>query len=165
MGFQYPEYREGVQQLCALQNALDNWTPWRVVMVLDQNHHGYINRNEGHAGSYKLGANPCPDACGIYEWKMTNHEREVVVYVGRSCNDGNSLRGRIIQYCQNVSHKSDLINHALNNQYNLEVRYRVFPGVAECTVAEDLLLRRYNYAWNVRANGIRAPLIELEQIV
>jgi hypothetical protein len=131
-------------------------------MVQEQNLNGdYRNRNANHVGSYRSGGNfPGRRVCGIYEWKVKREEEEIVVYVGSSCNDGNSpLKDRILQYCRNGSHKIDLINYTLSKGYDLYVRWGEFSGVGESMEAENFLLHRYNYAWNVRDYGIRATLV------
>jgi hypothetical protein len=87
-------------------------------------------------------------------------EEEIVVYLGSSCNaKGAPLQNRILQYCRNGSHKKKLIDDALGKGYELHVRYRQFPHVGASKEAENNLLERYNYAWNVRQNGVRAPRV------
>ena len=94
--------------------------------------------------------------CGIYEWQARRQiQPNRVVYVGSTCScKSGSLRERILEYCTNGSHKDDLINDALHRGYELWVRVK---GARDRETAEDLennLLDRYNYAWNVRCNGV-----------
>lgn len=88
--------------------------------------------------------------CGIYEWQargalhcQPNH----VVYVGSTCScKPELLRGRILEYCTNGSHKDHLINDALRRGYKLWVRVK---SAQDRETAEDLeneLLDHYNYA-------------------
>jgi hypothetical protein len=161
MAFEYPQYRENVQQLYPLQGGTSDWSTWRKVMVQGRNRgDGYTNRNNGHVGSYRLAQDfPGRGVCGIYEWMVRRRPKEMVVYVGSSCNAGSTpLRGRILQYCRNGSHKANLINHALRSGYELHLRWKTFRDVEQSQEAENILLSKYNYAWNIRNNGIRAPL-------
>ena len=98
--------------------------------------------------------------CGIYEWKARQAGRpnRAVVYVGSTCWDKpGALKGRILQYCTNGSHKRVLIDDALDRGYELWVRVRpVNVGSNRHTRAENEeneLLARYDYAWNIRNNG------------
>ena len=168
MAFAYPQYREQVQQLAAIPAHVavpaGNWSQWLKFMVPRRNLGGvYRNRANGHEGLYRVNWNaPDDGVCGIHEWKIVNPHLpgdECVVYLGSSCNAGDApLRNRILQYCGNRPHKAELINNALREVYELHVRYRVFEGVHQAKNAENYLLGRYNYAWNIRGNGIRAPL-------
>ena len=156
----YPKYRENVETI-ETPPGIGNWSNWHEVMVPGKDLEGYKNRNLHHEGSYNLREDyPAEGVCGIYEWKVERGRDEIVVYVGSSCNQGQSMRGRIVQYCQDGSHNPvrGLINDALRKGYNLHIRYKKYDGVGASRQAENILLGRYNYAWNVRKNGIRAPL-------
>ena len=133
------------------------WSDWERAMVPPQNA-GYCHESRG---PNRVGficssiRNAFPDQaehCGIYKWQArgTLHRQpNRVVYVGST----GSLRGRILEYCTNGSHKGDLINDALHRGYELWVRVK---SARDRETAEDLqndLLDRYNYAWNVRRNG------------
>ena len=138
------------------------WSDWERTMLPRQT----VGYNLEPRGPNQAGficssiRNAFPDQaehCGIYEWQargtlpdQPNH----VVYVGSTCScKPGSLRGRILEYCRNGSHKDDLINDALRRGYELWVRVK---SAGDRETAEDLendLLDRYNYAWNVRCNG------------
>ena len=164
MEFQiYPEYRENVQDDDIETQGIGDWSGWHLVMIPGKNprNQAYKYRNQVHEGSYKLSEDDLPEGvCGIYEWKVKHGGDEIVVYVGSSCNAGQSMRGRIVQYCQHGSHNPvrGLINDALSKGYKLHLRYKTYNGVEASRQAEKFLLKKYNYAWNVRENGIRAPL-------
>ena len=170
MEFSYPRYRENTQHLCPIPEdvaiPVDNWSGWQKLMVPETDLGGeYNNRNGGHEGSYRVGRYlPGNGVCGIYEWKMVNpdvEEDKCVVYLGSSCHEGPApLRNRILRYCRDGDHKAELINNALRQGYELHVRHRVFEGVEQAKDAENYLLGRYNYAWNIRRNGIREPIRE-----
>ena len=102
-----------------------------------------------------------PECCGIYEWRATRtlrRRRHYVVYVGSTCRaKEGALRQRINEYCTNGSHKADLINDALRRGYELSVRVKISDSDEEegAENMENELLKRYNYAWNVRNNAIR----------
>lgn len=99
--------------------------------------------------------------CGIYEWRAKGTLRgqpNHVVYLGSTCRaKPGALRGRILEYCTNGSHKINLINDALNKGYELWVRVKIDEGrnpSRENTEAmENGFLARYDYAWNIRENG------------
>jgi len=100
--------------------------------------------------------------CGVYEWgtkrPLLGETKSTVVYVGSTCRDKPGLfRGRILNYCQNGSHKEDLINDALLSGYEMWVRFKPtgvrFKLLAE--ILENQLLAKYDYAWNKRNNGNR----------
>ena len=101
--------------------------------------------------------------CGVYEWgvkrPLLGQNKTRVVYVGSTCTDKpGALRGRILQYCRNGSHKEDLINDALLRGYELWVRVKVStrsPHRLNAERMENKLLATYNYAWNKRNNGNR----------
>ena len=162
MEFQYPQYREKVRHLRHIPDADGRWSGWQKLIVPGRDlGRDYKNRNGNNEGSYRVGRYlPKEGVCGIYEWRVKNEDDKIIVYVGSSCNDGNApLRDRILDYCTDGAHKSDLINDALGKGYEMNVRYMEFEGVDESKDAEDFLLKRYNYAWNVRGNGIRKPVV------
>lgn len=139
------------------------WSVWRRAMVPPES----VGCNLEPRGPNQVGficssiRNAFPDQaehCGIYEWQArgTLHRQpNHVVYVGSTCScKPGSLRGRILEYCTNGSHKDDLINDALRRGYELWVRVK---SARDREMAEDLendLLDHYNYAWNVRYNGV-----------
>ena len=98
---------------------------------------------------------------GIYEWRAKGTLRgqpNHVVYLGSTCTvKPGALRGRILQYCTNGSHKQDLINDALGKSYELWVRVKIVegrnPSRENAEAMENALLNRYDYAWNTRING------------
>jgi hypothetical protein len=156
----YPKYRENVETI-ETPPGIGNWSNWHEVMVPGKDLEGYKNRNLDHEGSYNLREDyPAKGVCGIYEWKVEREGDEKVVYVGSSCNQGQSMKGRIVEYCQDGSHDParGLINDALRKGYKLHLRYKKYNGVVQSGQAEIFLLKKYNYAWNERKNGIRAPL-------
>ena len=167
MAFEYPQYREQAPQLRPIPANVAVpervWSEW--VKLMDPNRDvggDYKNRNDGHNGSYRERRLPDDGECGIYEWKMVNpcdEEDTCVVYLGKSCSQTRApLRDRILQYCRDGGHKDELINHTLGEGYELHVRYRIFSSNCEAEKAEKYLLDHYNYAWNIRDNGIREPL-------
>ena len=99
---------------------------------------------------------------GIYEWmaRNTKTRKEYVVYIGCTCrNKRGKFIDRIYEYCSTGSHKAHLINSALENGYELLVRFKGSAGddsdtdlskyTAECD--ENAVLKFYDYAWNVRS--------------
>ena len=99
--------------------------------------------------------------CGIYEWRAKGtlpHQPSHVVYLGSTCRSKpGALKGRILEYCRNGSHKSDFINDALCRGYELWVRVKTVegrnPSRENAEDMENALLARYDYAWNIRNNG------------
>ena len=97
--------------------------------------------------------------CGIYEWgiKGNNKAKPRVVYVGSTCarNGGRCTRmqNRILSYCKHGNHKSDLINKALREGYELWVRFMPTENERSARDEENRLLENYDYAWNKRNNG------------
>ena len=161
MAFQYPKCRETTRQLCPIPNAVAKWSKWLELMVPGKDlGEGFLNRNDNQEGSYKSENLPGDDICGIYEWKVWKSGKGIIVYLGSSCNEGPApLRNRILQYCRDGAHKHELINDALRKGYELRLRYRIFEGVGESKIAEDYLLKKYNYAWNEQNNALREPRI------
>ena len=80
-----------------------------------------------------------------------------------------SLTSRLLEYARNGSHKSNLINQALKDGYQIWVRtkkvdlegqqdgQRGAPNRVErkreAERMENVLLARYDYKWNIRRNG------------
>ena len=97
--------------------------------------------------------------CRIYEWQARRGgQPRRVVYVGCTCRSkAGKLRARILEYCRNGSHKRDLINDALDKGYELWVRvkYTRINTKSAAEYKENVLLDKYNYAWNERRNGVR----------
>ena len=105
--------------------------------------------------------------CGIYEWQARRPRRGTraghrnVVYVGSTCRaEPGSLRARILEYCDDGSHKSAIINKALQRGYELCVRVKTSGRSSDHSreAAENMenkLLESYDYAWNFRNNGKR----------
>ena len=101
-------------------------------------------------------------SCGVYEW-MARHavtREEYVVYIGSTCrNKSGNFIDRIYEYCTDGAHKANLIDDALQNGYELLVRYKGsgdISGVnnrnktsAECD--ENTILKHFDYAWNTRS--------------
>ena len=98
--------------------------------------------------------------CGIYEWgvkrPLLRQTKISVVYVGSTCRaKPGALRGRIQSYCQDGSHKEDLINAALIEGYELWVRVKPTRANRKLNAErmQNKLLAKYDYAWNERNNG------------
>ena len=99
--------------------------------------------------------------CGIYEWAAVGtlpDQPKRVIYIGSTCRSKpGALRGRILEYCNNGSHKKDFINYALNRGYALWVRVKVVEGLQlpgkDAEDMENQFLATYDYAWNIRNNG------------
>lgn len=112
--------------------------------------------------------------CGIYEWCVRKKSYQDgrnyrVVYVGCTCPRPSSffggpyvtqtMRKRIVAYTKGGNHKKDLINAALRNGWELWVRFKHAQNVHAAKGMENKLLRTYNYAWNIRNNGVR-PILD-----
>ena len=98
--------------------------------------------------------------CGIYEWRATRHggSEPTVVYLGSTCPRGRGpwqrMGSRIVKYTTDGNHKTELINDALRNGYELWVRFQPAKGNETKTRRmENDLLDKYDYAWNIRRNG------------
>lgn len=103
------------------------------------------------------------DPCGIYEFGAIQPDKRKirVVYVGSTCvrNDRcPSLKNRIVDYTKHGNHKKDEINEAMRRGYTLLVRFKPAQDKSEAKRMENELLDKYNYAWNVRNNGVRPIL-------
>ena len=105
--------------------------------------------------------------CGIYEWRAKGtlpHQPSHIVYLGSTCRTKpGALRGRILEYCANGSHKRNLINDALGRGYELWVRVKIVEGrnptQKKAEDMENALLAGYDYAWNIRNNGQRRRIL------
>ena len=139
--------------------AMIPWTPGSVLPVdceaRGRNQAGLIYSSIKNAFPSKAGH------CGIYEWRAKGtlaRQPNHVVYVGSTCRaKPGALRGRILEYCTNGSHKEDLINDALLRGYELWVRVKTvegkYPSREKAQDMENALLTKYDYAWNTRING------------
>ena len=142
----------------------EDWSKWILAMVPDDNENNrkkLKERGEDQEGYTKSNLKDTLGAvgknCGIYEWRATRHKQpNRVVYVGSTCpleRPSTKLKSRIIGYCTNGNHKTDLINNALSDGYELWVRYKRAEDVGEARDMENELLEEYDYAWNIRNNG------------
>ena len=141
------------------------WSNWKKAMVpvvtngytqnRGRNQEGFIWKNILKEGTIPR------DLCGIYEWRTIRQgqpKRAQVVYVGSTCRRHGTfhwLQNRILGYCSTGNHKKDLINEALKRGYTLEVRYKEANDEEDAKTKENELLAKYNYAWNIRNNGLR----------
>lgn len=115
-------------------------------------------------------ANPnVAELCGIYEWRVTDKDgaNPAVVYVGSTCPRADApgpwhLENRIVAYTRHGNHKAELINYVLTRGCELEVRFKPALDVRAAKEMENELLRKYNYPWNVRNNGVRPILARHE---
>ena len=111
--------------------------------------------------------------CGIYEWcavKYVHRDGRLrksrrVVYVGSTCRRNHQecqrMRDRIVAYASTGNHKKDLINAALERGWELWVRFKNATDEDQAKDMENALLGRYNYAWNIRNNGVR-PILSIK---
>lgn len=103
--------------------------------------------------------------CGIYEWRATKHRgaAPIVVYLGSTCprdrGQWQRMQSRIVQYSTDGNHKTDNINNALKNGYELWVRFKPAIDEEEAKRMENDLLARYDYAWNIRENGDQRQIL------
>ena len=147
------------------------WTPW-VLAITPKKHDSNFRRRKTHEyqrPGYKITKAELTrqfdnetKSCGVYEWmaRHTATRNKYVVYIGSTCRSksGNFI-DRIYEYCSNGSHKADLIDSALERGYELLVHFKGSGDTsgtnnrnkasAECD--ENAVLRRYDYAWNVRS--------------
>lgn len=133
------------------------WSRWMEAMVYEEQNN-FIGR--GNRIGYKLQNLVVPNGncCGIYEWRAKRDgQNPIIVYVGSTCREGDSLQQRIEEHCSLNTHKVLLINTALRRGYNLQYRTKsVDFGDNDLVRAQDLeneLLDKYDYAWNQRRNG------------
>ena len=137
------------------------------------NQEGVVNTNL--ADSLRQ-ANPGVDKlCGIYEWRATQEygTNPSVVYLGSTCPNAPDpdpgpgpgpgpspwhLENRIVAYTTHGNHKKELINDVLTRGCELWVRFKTAPAQQAASRMENELLRKYNYPWNIRNNGVRPIL-------
>ena len=139
------------------------WSDWELAMVPLFN--GFEKRGKTNQEGFICSniRNAFPDEserCGIYEWQARRSDQpNRVVYIGSTCRSKEgALRGRILEYCTNGSHKRKRINDALREGYELWVRLQVveapYPnGREDAQELENAFLDKYDYAWNKRRNG------------
>ena len=151
---------------------VEGWSHWVRAMVPAEEPEEMVGQHYEHRSAGETGVMcsniriALPDKmnkCGIYEWQargtFEGQPDKVVVYVGSTCTaKRGSLRTRVLQYCTNGSHKSALINDALERGYELWVRVKTSGpnNMNNKLLAEEMeneLLENYNYAWNIRNNG------------
>lgn len=97
-------------------------------------------------------------ACGIYEWMASRDGKNRVVYIGSTCRNlekkGDFMAmERIMEYCHNGSHKTELIEDALKSGYELWVSFKgSCKSCCKKTAEKDEneALKKYDYAWNLR---------------
>ena len=146
------------------------WSQWVLAMTPDKRNSNFRRRTteEYDRPGYKVTKTELKhqfgnqNPCGIYEWmaRDTETQAEYVVYIGSTCRrkSGNFI-DRIYEYCTNGGHKEDFINSALENGYELLVRYK---GSGDDTIAhnhnkesaecdENTVLKYFDYAWNSRS--------------
>ena len=137
----------------------EGWSDWvRAIVPVENKHneHSYEDRSDGQTGvmctNIREALTDEMSECGIYEWQARRPGGRNVVYVGSTCREApGSLRDRILEYCTNGSHKSGIINKALQRLYELWVRVKTSGGSSDHSreVAknmEDELLQSYDYA-------------------
>ena len=152
------------------------WSDWEQAMVPALREGVDEPRGPGQDGFRRKSIRSAfPDLaqhCGIYEWRAKGTLRgqpNHVVYLGSTCRGKQgALRGRILEYCRDGSHKKDLINDALKKGYELWVRVKEVegknPSREDAEAMENALLNKYDYAWNTRINGnIRKILPRCQQ--
>ncbi|XP_053397375.1 uncharacterized protein LOC128556398 [Mercenaria mercenaria] len=109
-----------------------NWSEWIEIMspipqgmFVERDGPGYRNTNVRRY---------IKENCGIYELALgkSRYER-VAVYLGSTCRSENMF-ARINEYCRNGSHKSEIIDEALNQGYTIYVRYRQSDPVEETSL-------------------------------
>ena len=140
----------------------EGWSDWVRAMVPDISPAGrqrYEERDtEGYMCRYIRDAFPeYADYCGIYEWRAKGtfpNQPNFVVYIGSTCRSKpGALRKRILEYCNNGSHKAVQIDDALGRGYELWVRVKRADGRRKSAEdRENELLDKYDYAWNIRRN-------------
>lgn len=142
---------------------VDQWTwgGWRLVMKANgEENDQWIKRNgPGYRLNSATLARYFPPSCGIYEIKCTKaHHVGNVVYVGKTCVCAQSgkncspghVHARISQYASDGSHLRDRIDDNLRKGYN--IWFRVRESKTNPEIEEQLLLRDYEYNWNVQNN-------------
>lgn len=95
-------------------------------------------------------------------WLNLNRRKKGdVVLVEETMEHGSccpKMQNRIVDYTIHGNHKTKEINDALKRKCTLWVRFKPAEDEEEAKNMEDELLSRYNYAWNVRNNGVRPIL-------
>ena len=167
------EIKRYTREKVPLNNTLINgwvWSNWVLAMTPDLYDSDFRSRTteEYERPGYKITKAALKrqfsdqKPCGIYEW-MARHRRtgkQYVVYIGSTCRSkrGNFI-DRIYEYCTSGAHKRDYIDSALENGYELFVRYK---GSGCDTIAcdrnwesaeddENEVLKHFDYAWNIRS--------------
>lgn len=165
------------------------WSVWREAIVPNkvgsQNEERYTARNFGR-GAWKhyynnktlrkleRSCNNNGRCCGIYELKVVPRSLEgdeAVVYIGSTHRqEGMSLYQRLYEYMKNSSHIKKIIQGALNEDFEIHVRWikiteDICPGEDEDEdreVPEELenaYLEKFDYAWNKRLNHKRREIL------
>ncbi|XP_044181607.1 uncharacterized protein LOC122962524 [Acropora millepora] len=157
------------------------WSPWIIGMANASTPGTQDRKFIPRGGSNQVGyrnsnlANELQQAgvtcCGIYEWSAVKYEfyqdgrsrsSRRVVYVGSTCRRNHQecqpMQNRIVAYTSTGNHKKDLINAALERGWELWVRFKNATDEDQAKAMENALLGRYNYAWNIRNNGVRPIL-------
>lgn len=162
------------------------WSDWKPVMGPQRSDHLTESRRGSGYTTSNLSGLGITDECGIYEFGIEVRYGIIVyaVYLGSTCrcdrqclNERNTncgLRTRIFEYCQGGSHKRILFNQAIDHGMTIYVRTRKVNDEVNgwrnkeraARAAENYLLEKYDYAWNIRQNnkqtarsveGIRPP--------
>ena len=156
----YPQLREHRR---LAEDQAEGWSPFRRAISPIGGHETYYQeRNPGSLG-YIVNSvvNNIEEECGIYEWKIERpgNGPGIVVYVGSTCpyQEKRGLKSRILRYCRDGAHKTELINDAIRRGYELHVRVKSAENEHAAGNLENALLKKYNYAWNIRENGKREP--------
>ena len=103
------------------ENA-QRWSNWVKAMVPpNATGRNLEPRGQNQVGFISLGIRDAfpseAPRCGIYEWQARKQgQPNMVVYVGSTCRDRDSLRRRIREYYNNGSHNEDLINEAFSQR-------------------------------------------------
>ena len=145
--------------------SAEGWSDWvRAIVPAENQHdeHSYEDRSADQTGVMCTNIREVLEhemsKCGIYEWQARQPGGRNVVYVGSTCTaKRGSLRTRVLQYCTHGSHKSELINDALERGYELFVRVKTsgrnnMNNKLRAEEMENGLLEQYDYAWNIRGN-------------
>ena len=168
------------RELNALQgDERFGWSPWIIGMANGETPGTLRNFGRRRRGPNQVGyrnsnlADALQEAgaarCGIYEWRAVKYvyqdgrvrSSRRVVYVGSTCrrdHECKPMQRRIVAYTRTGNHKEDLINAALERGWELWVRFKNASDEDQAKAMENALLRKYNYAWNVRNNGVRPIL-------
>lgn len=127
------------------------------------NREGFVNTK--FTDSLRQANRNVAELCGIYEWRVTDKDgtNPSVVYLGSTCPPAPGpgpwhLENRIVAYTRHGNHKAKLINDVLTRGCELWVRFKTARTHQEASRMENELLRKYNYPWNIRDNGVRPIL-------